>query len=539
MLVTTRGLELWNAATQKRQWERVGDFSAVERIDDHRVLAVGMDGWAEVVATASGEAEKRLCLVRHRCNSENLSLGFVQAFVSRDRRAVVVVDHPLRDSGFDRPPGSITVWSLPDLKQVGGRDFSADELLAVGLRLGPDGALYHDVTPLDVPGLPAGTFAMSPYEAGVDHDQYQRLLFSGGELTVEVVRNWSRVSPDYDRITLFRGNDRLGHLAFGGRLLRKEPGDRGVRRHSTAVSVSPSGERLLLTSPGLLTADGELPAGPTQVWCSPKEPGSLPTVAPAPPPDGDVPSEDPDVLVAQGRAALEEYRHGDAVGLFERALEASPTSVQIRHQLAVALDEMMRRDEARWELRRALAEHPGFIDAHRRLGDIALSRESELEEAARQYSAVTTLAPGDVKAWEVLGGVLLRLGRLSEARDAFAACVRLDRDHPKCGGALRVVERRSGLVSQHEVSAPALSHAAAMFGERDLTADEERAYEECLQRDARYPPCLFGLSRIYQKAGRHQEATAACKKLLEYEPADEFFDEVFACRWFLRKTSAE
>jgi tetratricopeptide (TPR) repeat protein len=71
---------------------------------------------------------------------------------------------------------------------------------------------------------------------------------------------------------------------------------------------------------------------------------------------------------ALGEAYAEAGAHGRAIEQFRRAVELGPAFHDLRYRLARLLLESGRPLEAREELERILADHPGFLDAEASLG---------------------------------------------------------------------------------------------------------------------------------------------------------------------------
>lgn len=109
---------------------------------------------------------------------------------------------------------------------------------------------------------------------------------------------------------------------------------------------------------------------------------------------------------ALGEAYLEAGALDEAIGQYRRAVELGPAFADLRHRLARLLLDAGRALEAREELERILADHPGQHEAlaslglaHYLGGDISAARDSWVECLARR--------PGDVR----VAAYLAMLGR--------------------------------------------------------------------------------------------------------------------------------
>jgi tetratricopeptide (TPR) repeat protein len=158
------------------------------------------------------------------------------------------------------------------------------------------------------------------------------------------------------------------------------------------------------------------------------------------------------VLRKQGRPA-------EALPHVQRAVRLRPDSARLRHTLATVLEDLGRHDAAIAQLRKAVELSPRFADAHDGLGTL-LQKQGKTDEALRHFlialeinpeltdlyaPAGTLLAvrgrlpaalrlfaeavrrqPRSAVAWYNLAVTLERLGKISEARDAYGRALELD-----------------------------------------------------------------------------------------------------------------
>jgi tetratricopeptide (TPR) repeat protein len=138
----------------------------------------------------------------------------------------------------------------------------------------------------------------------------------------------------------------------------------------------------------------------------------------------------PDGLMAVDSPATEFYRLFDlaldlsrknryeaAIPEWRKALELSAEDDDAKHvhyNLAVALTETGRGDEAMEHLRKVLATDPKHPQANANLG-VALARKGSLDEALPLLEKAADLAPLDVKNLINLAGALTETGRPAEA----------------------------------------------------------------------------------------------------------------------------
>jgi tetratricopeptide (TPR) repeat protein len=122
----------------------------------------------------------------------------------------------------------------------------------------------------------------------------------------------------------------------------------------------------------------------------------------------------------------------DAAGFFERALQANPRFTTARYNLANALADQQRWEPAAAEFSKVLAENPGDARARQHLGEVLRlwgyqsAKNGNLEEAAMHLRESLRFRQDDAGLHNLLGTVLVRLGRIREAVPEFDAALRLD-----------------------------------------------------------------------------------------------------------------
>jgi tetratricopeptide (TPR) repeat protein len=162
--------------------------------------------------------------------------------------------------------------------------------------------------------------------------------------------------------------------------------------------------------------------------------------------------------------------------------------------------------EARERLRNAVAARPDSLVAEFLMG-VAHERVGDWTSAAARWERVVALDPGFRVARIALVNILLRNGRIEEARDQ----------------ALRAVSARAGLPEVYAVARAFI--AAAEIG-RDFTGDVQRAVavlEGIQGRPSSDPIVLPLLARGYMAMGRTAAATAVAQMIIDgkVKPATE------------------
>ena len=111
--------------------------------------------------------------------------------------------------------------------------------------------------------------------------------------------------------------------------------------------------------------------------------------------------------------------------LYEHTLATNPSSWLAHHNLACALVDAGRGDEAIPHFERALALRPDYPEAENNFGE-ALTRLGRPTEALNHLSRALRLRPDYAEAHNNLGAALMALGRTDEGRAAFTEAVRLN-----------------------------------------------------------------------------------------------------------------
>ena len=127
----------------------------------------------------------------------------------------------------------------------------------------------------------------------------------------------------------------------------------------------------------------------------------------------------------RGRAALDAGRPEDAIGLFEKALEAAPGRVDFRVDLGTALGAAGRTEEALTAYRQALADQPDHDGARIAIATIH-TREKRFAEAEQEYRRVLEHRPNHPAAHLRLAHLLRLAADLPAALGHYGTAVELD-----------------------------------------------------------------------------------------------------------------
>ena len=125
-------------------------------------------------------------------------------------------------------------------------------------------------------------------------------------------------------------------------------------------------------------------------------------------------------------AALEERgRRDEAIAEYRQALRARPKSAAVLNNLGAALQASGRLDEAMASYREAVRAQPDYANARHNLGG-ALVQKGDFAEALPYLREAVRAQPGDAGAHNNLGGALLAMGRVDEAIGELGRAAEID-----------------------------------------------------------------------------------------------------------------
>ncbi|MCG6918094.1 MAG: tetratricopeptide repeat protein [Deltaproteobacteria bacterium] len=117
----------------------------------------------------------------------------------------------------------------------------------------------------------------------------------------------------------------------------------------------------------------------------------------------------------------------NSLSLWEDSLRKAPNSPIAHKNLADALDDQGRRDEAIDHYLEALRIKPDYAEAHNNFG-LVLAAQGKYEQAINHYHQALSLKQGYSSAHNNLAIALLQMGKVEEAASHFRAAVRLKPD---------------------------------------------------------------------------------------------------------------
>lgn len=194
---------------------------------------------------------------------------------------------------------------------------------------------------------------------------------------------------------------------------------------------------------------------------------------------------------------------GSELALWQRGVEADPGSAFNRVELARALRDAGRLEEALEHLDRAVAVRPSAMPLLNR-AEVMLDLDRPAD-AVRDLEEVVRRTPRSSRAWERLALAHSALGNL----DSAASALRSGREHAP--------ERRCGLTDNLAVVLVRQGRAD------DALAELEDVRTLALSGQERNPPChrsLFHLGVLYAERGRPADAAAAFSDFLAVSALD-------------------
>jgi tetratricopeptide (TPR) repeat protein len=264
----------------------------------------------------------------------------------------------------------------------------------------------------------------------------------------------------------------------------------------------------------------------------------------------------------QARWSMDKGLSQEAARLFQKtlwaydeALAANAGYDEIYFNRGAVLTQSGRAEQAIASYRIALLINPLSLETHKALGQIYLTREKELPQAARHFETAVFYFPREKDFWNNLGYVYSRLGRKEEALQAYARAVGLDplfevawknfqstlsdlgpRDHPfsaipslwaevqkqiaqkKWPEARRAAESLVALLPDWTQAQVLLADIQVQTG--DLSS-AEKGYRRALEEEPGHWEARLHLGQTLAQAGRRTEALSLISALQQERPQDQ------------------
>jgi Flp pilus assembly protein TadD len=209
-------------------------------------------------------------------------------------------------------------------------------------------------------------------------------------------------------------------------------------------------------------------------------------------------------FVADGLKALDANQPAAAETLLRQAVQQTPDDFAAHFDLALALSQERKDDEAIQELRRALQLKPGLYQAEVNLGTLLLRNQRPAEALLPLKEAVSS-QPHEVRANLLYAQALDQTGDDAQSESWYRASVALD---PKSPAAQAGLAHSLLKQSKPEEAAEHLRAAAAL--------------------DPRYKDDLLLVAAEYEKSGRNADAVAIYREFPENAAAKERIGRLLA-----------
>ena len=290
------------------------------------------------------------------------------------------------------------------------------------------------------------------------------------------------------------------------------------------------------------------------------------------PPDGEEqgdeqPPDPKDMLfthehVQQGREFLRQDRFDEAIGAFQKVVQANPKSISTYFDLAtsylekrdldnarqtlaavLALDPQSARaysmvgavenmagnqDEAFKQWQRAIEINPRHVDAHVHTAALH-ERRSELQQAEETIRKVLQFAPSDADVLSRLGSILLAKGDTAGAEAQFRAALKSDPYDAQAHRLLGVVHDRAGRVDEalreyrealksNNRLADVHNSIGVILAKQGRLDQAEVETKEALRINPKFVDALISLAVIYDQKGLKEKALETNTRAVELDP---------------------
>ena len=234
-------------------------------------------------------------------------------------------------------------------------------------------------------------------------------------------------------------------------------------------------------------------------------------------------------ITAMGALAFLTWRqsmlYGDKIMLYQCTLQKNPDCSVAHSNLAFALADAGRLQDAVEHFRQALRLRPDYADAHNNLGG-ALAQAGRQEEAIKCYEQALALKPDFPEAQYNLGLILLQTGRPREAIKYFEQSIRLKPDyfvsHNNLGNAFFQTGRLPEAIEHFRQAlrlkpdyASAHNNLGVALVDAGRLQEAIEHYQQALRFNHDFTDAYYGLALAYAKMQQSSQAIAAAQKGLE------------------------
>lgn len=254
-----------------------------------------------------------------------------------------------------------------------------------------------------------------------------------------------------------------------------------------------------------------------------------------------------DALHYLGLIALQRGKTQDGVVLIEQALQVDSNNVAARGNLAMALRQLHRHDEALTHYRHAIAIRSDAPELHYHLINTLLEQQ-RVDEALATCTHALEIKPDSAMLFQQRGTILLMLGRNEEAIADFDRALEIDPGMIDAlanrGVVLAALDRCAEAVTNYDAllqrkpdDSEARFNRANALRKLKRSAEAIADYERVLKANPGHQGALNNLAITCSDLGRFELAVAPYRKLNAlapdnvYVPAALYFCQLYGCDW--------
>jgi tetratricopeptide (TPR) repeat protein len=134
------------------------------------------------------------------------------------------------------------------------------------------------------------------------------------------------------------------------------------------------------------------------------------------------------LIQAEAELLIDEQRYGDAMDVYNRALEGTAYNADLLYSRAMLAEKMDHIDILEKDLLRIITREPNHAQALNALGYTLADHTDRYQEAYGYIERALTLNPKDFYILDSMGWVLYRMGRLEQAKDYLRQAMELRED---------------------------------------------------------------------------------------------------------------
>jgi len=244
-----------------------------------------------------------------------------------------------------------------------------------------------------------------------------------------------------------------------------------------------------------------------------------------------------------GTIACQKRDYARAAELLSKAVSINPHVPASHSNLAVALKELGRFEEARASCEKAIALKPDYAEAYYNRG-LALKELGRPEEALASYDKALALRP-DSEAYYNRGNLLAELKRFDEAITSYSKALALNAAHVDAqlnlGNALKEVGRTEDALASYDraiaikpACAEAHHNRAIVLNELGRRDASLASYERAIALEPDQAEVYSDRAKVLKELGRLDEALASCDKAiaLKSDFAEAYYNKGIVLREF-------